>query len=93
LDRIRGGCGATAFPHVYINLRNTKDGERATPFHVDGSITTLKKDLEITLLFNPDGAAENVAYMIYTWYSDTYMEMHLLADGDAVFVNSYEQKM
>jgi hypothetical protein len=49
--------------------------------------------LEITLLFNPDGAAENVAYMIYTWYSDTYMEMHLLADGDAVFVNSYEQKM
>jgi hypothetical protein len=93
LDRIRGGCAASSHPHVYINLRNTKDGERLTPVHEDGSITAMRKDLEITLLFNPDGAEENVTYFVYTWYADTYMEMHLLPDRDAVFVNPYMQKI
>jgi hypothetical protein len=88
-----GGCNSTAYPHVYINLRNTKDGERIAPAHEDGSITALKKDLEIQLIFDAAGATENVTYCVYTFYSDTYMEMHLLAECDAVFVNNYIQKM
>jgi hypothetical protein len=92
-ERIAAGCADTDFPHVYINLRNTKDGERVAPVHEDGSITALKKDLEIQLFFNPAGAAENSTYYVYTWYSDTYMEMHLLADRDIAFVNNYMQKM
>jgi hypothetical protein len=92
-ERLVGGCSGTAYPHVYINLRNTKDGERVAPAHEDGSITALKKDLEIQLIFDAAGATENVTYCVYTWYSDTYMEMHLLADREAVFVNNYIQKM
>jgi hypothetical protein len=88
-----GGCNGTAYPHVYINLRNTKDGERVAPVHEDGSITALKKDLEIQLIFDALGATANVTYCVYTWYTDTFMEMHLLADRDAAFVNNYMQKM
>jgi hypothetical protein len=92
-EKLVGGCNDTSYPHVYINLRNTKDGERVAPVHEDGSITALKKDLEIQLIFDAVGATANVSYLVYTWYSDTYMEMHLLADRDAVFINNYMEKM
>jgi hypothetical protein len=87
------GCSATAYPNVYINLKNTKDGERTAPIHEDGSITATKRDLEVVLKFGATGATENTTYMIYTWYTDTNMELHLLPDRDALFVNPYLQKM
>jgi hypothetical protein len=93
LKNVANGCAATAFPNVYMNLRNTKDGERAAPIHEDGSITAQKKDLDIVLKFNATGAAENVTYMIYMWYTDIAMELHLLSDRDAQFINPYIQKM
>jgi hypothetical protein len=93
LDRIVDGCVQTAYPHVYMNLRNTKDGERMAPVHEDGSITAQKKDLDILLKFNADGAKENATYMVYAFYTDTYMEMHLLPDRDIAFVNPYHQKV
>jgi hypothetical protein len=93
LDQVALGCSATAYPNVYINLKNTKDGERTAPIHEDGSITATKRDLEVVLKFGATGATENTTYMIYTWYTDTNMELHLLPDRDALFVNPYLQKM
>jgi hypothetical protein len=93
LKNVANGCAATAFPNVYMNLRNTKDGERSAPIHEDGSITAQKKDLDIVLKFNAAGATENVTYMIYMWYTDIAMELHLLSDRDAQFINPYIQKM
>jgi hypothetical protein len=47
----------------------------------------------VVLKFGATGATENTTYMIYTWYTDTNMELHLLPDRDALFVNPYLQKM
>jgi hypothetical protein len=91
-ERCKEAYSDNAYPHVYINLRNMRDGERAAPVHEDGSITALKRDLEILLKFTANGSTADATYMVYIFYTDIYMEMELLPDRDASFTNPYHQR-
>lgn len=89
---VADGCNTTAFPHVYLNLRNFPDGLRIVPLLDDGSIINNKKDLDLTLRFKPPGAVADATYMIYAFYEDHYLDMDCDARGEVRFSNPYLYK-
>jgi len=61
----------TPYPHVYLNLCNYGDRSRIIPYsNPDGSILVKDADLNIELLFNSDGAATDVSYIIILFWDD-----------------------
>jgi hypothetical protein len=88
-ELVADGCKNTAFPHVYVNLRNWPDGLRTAPLLDDGSILNAKRDLDLTLRFNTNGAVKDATYMIYAFYEDDYLDMDVDARGEVRFSNQH----
>jgi hypothetical protein len=83
------GAKNTAFPHVYINLRNWPDGNRTAPLLDDGSILNAKRDMDLTLRFDATGARKDLTYFIYAVYEDYLLDMDVDARGEVRLTNQH----
>ena len=77
LDSVKSGGKNTPYPHVYINLCNFNDKNRIVPLLNDGSVLAQNNDLDITVNFKTGGAAANVTYFFYLFYTDINMVLDL----------------
>ena len=68
------------FPHVYINLclsHETQVLDRKIPVTNDGSLIDKPNYLDVRLMFNEKGAAPDVTYYAYIFYTDICMQLDL----------------
>lgn len=76
LDAIGEGGERSAYPHIYIPLCPSGKETRLVPIGADGQTINKNGDLDITLKFTSDGAA-NATYMVYIFYTDVNMVLDL----------------
>lgn len=68
IDNILGK--GTPYPHIYVNFCNS-DGSRILPRVIpEKNILAGENNLEVHLVFEPEGAAANVTYIFYYFFTD-----------------------
>ena len=77
----------TPYPHVYMNFCNSADKTRLVPLLNNGSIFEKDHSLDLTIMFDDNGAAPDVIYVIYLFYTDT--NIILDTKNTPIFKSSY----
>ena len=76
LANIKNGGENTPYPHVYINFCNYGNKTRIQPIAY-GMNPKDERELEVNLIFGPEGATPDVTYIIYYFYTDNNLLLNL----------------
>ena len=89
LKTVKDGFKNTPFPHVYINLTIPGDTSRLIPFLSEGNILQKNADLDLTFTFETGGAPNNLAYIIYLYYTDNNLTLDTRQKNNPFFFSPY----
>ncbi len=89
LNEIKNGAVNTPYPCAFINLCNFGDKSRIVPILSDGSIMGKDLDLQIKFEFQEGGSTNDVAYIIYLYFTDVNLVLDTRTKGKPFFVSPY----
>jgi hypothetical protein len=76
LANIKNGGADTSYPHVYINFCNYGNKLRIQPVTYLMDLKD-KRELEVNLIFGPEGSTQDVTYIIYYFYTENNLLLNL----------------
>ena len=77
----------TPYPHVYINFCNYGNKSRIQPVTYRMDLKD-ERELEVNLIFGPEGSTWDVTYIIYYFYTDNNLLLNLPKQTSNVFFSS-----
>jgi len=87
LANIKNGGADTPYPHVYINFCNYGNKSRIQPVTYRMDLKD-ERELEVNLIFGPEGSTRDVTYIIYYFYTDNNLLLNLPKQTSNVYFSS-----
>jgi hypothetical protein len=85
LANIKNGGAGTPYPHVYINFCRNKS--RIQPVTYQMNLKD-EPELEVNLIFCPEGSTRDVTYIIYYFNTDNNLLLNLPKQTSNVYFSS-----
>ena len=89
MNMVKNGGINTPYPHVYINFCNYLSKSRILPPMDNGTIYEKDYNLDLKISFNDKGAAANVVYIVYLFYTDVNLILDTKSIDKPFFKSPY----